>query len=187
MKKYFVIILSLYLFVLACKKNEVESQKTAPQYSDEVTKPQTTEIKNQYKSYMGSWFKILYPENFTAKGSLKSTTSDEGFDSAVFTSPDGKVQFYVFSPQWSGEAKDISLQPNEKLLENTEENKNTVLVKRWTIVAKDGSYTRSYEERIELENNINTIFGIRYSSRFDLEKYKAEYLQFKSSLKQFAD
>lgn len=186
MKRYFIII-SLCVFVLGCKNNEVKPQENVTESSIKVTEPQAIEAKNSYKTFKGAWFEIEYPENFKAEGSLKSSTSDEGFDSATFTSPDGKVQFYVFSPQWNGQPKDISLQPNEKLVEKTEENKNTILVKRWTIVANNGSYNRSYEERIELENNINTIFGVKYSSKSDLEKYKEQYLEFKKSLQQFAD
>ena len=54
----------------------------------------------QTKTYETSWFSAAYPTSFFVKGSLPSTTDEEGFDSALFTSPDGEVEFYVFSPQW---------------------------------------------------------------------------------------
>lgn len=75
--------------------------------------------------------------------SQKSSTSKEGFDSALFTSPDEKVQFYVFSPQWSGEARDISLKNSEIKTEETSKVENGLQIKRWTIKAKDDSYFRS--------------------------------------------
>ena len=55
---------------------------------------------SQTKTFQGAWFEVKYPQDFKAKGSLASETSD-GFDSAIFTSPDGTVSFYVYSPQWS--------------------------------------------------------------------------------------
>lgn len=184
-------ILALGLALFSCQKEQktteignVTAEKTvitSETSKDTVSKPA------EYSVYKGAWFDVQYPSNFKAEGSQKSSTSDEGFDSAIFTSPDGKVQFYVFSPQWSGEAKDISLKENETVSAQTEENKNTVLVKRWTITAKDGSYSRSYEERKEQENNINRVFGIKYASKADLDRYQNEYLHFKNSLVQYAD
>lgn len=184
-------LLSVGLALVSCKKEQKTTAETlAP--ATETVSTQTSEkdtVKSvaKYSVYKGAWFDVEYPSNFTVKPSLKSSTSQDGYDSALFTSPDGKVQFYVFSPQWNGDPADIKLKDGETLKEKTEENKNTVLVKRWTIAANDGSYSRSYEERKELENNVNKIFGIRYSTKEDLDRYKEEYLHFKNSLNQYAD
>jgi hypothetical protein len=55
-----------------------------------------------YKLYKGAWFDIMYPAGFTVRPSIKSSTSAEGYDSVFFASPDGKVEFYISSPQWRG-------------------------------------------------------------------------------------
>ena len=90
----------------------------------------------QSTTYQGAWFEVKYPQDFTAKGSMASETSD-GFDSAIFTSPDKDVSFYVYSPQWSGEVKDISLQSNEKLASTKTDNSDEKSLEWWTIVALD--------------------------------------------------
>lgn len=78
-------------------------------------------IMAQTKTFNGAWFDINYPSNFLAKGSLKSSTSD-GFESAVFKSPDNLVEFYVFSPQWNGEAIDILIDSKEKITSSKSQN-----------------------------------------------------------------
>lgn len=83
-----------------------------------------------YSTYKGAWFDIEYPASFKVENSLKSSTSSEGFDSAFFTSPDGKVQFYIFSPQWSGKPGDIKIQENEKMLETKAETQNGIFYKK---------------------------------------------------------
>lgn len=100
----------------------------------------------QTKTFKGAWFDIKYPAPFTAKGSLKSATSDKGYESAFFESPDHTVEFYVFAPQWSGNPTDISLKNNVKVLSTDTQNTGTQVSRWWTIVAKNGSYTRSYQE-----------------------------------------
>jgi hypothetical protein len=62
-------------------------------------------------AYTGAWFRIQYPSTFTVRPSLHSETTDRGYDSAFFTAPDDSVEFYVFSPQWTGEPTDIALRP----------------------------------------------------------------------------
>jgi len=57
----------------------------------------------------------------------------------------------------------------------------------WTIVAKNGSYTRSYQESSNDDYNVNRVFGIKYKNMAALNKYKKQYEAFKSSLQQFAD
>ena len=143
-------------------------------------------ILAQTKTFNGAWFDINYPSNFIAKGSLKSITSD-GFESAIFKSPDNLVEFYIFSPQWSGEAKDIKLNFKETLSSSKSQINGDLKTKWWTIAAKDGSYLRSYQEKINKSQNTNWVIGIKYKNSSALEKYKKEYALFKSSLKQYAD
>ncbi|MBW8360505.1 MAG: hypothetical protein K0M63_11985 [Weeksellaceae bacterium] len=183
---------SAVVLMTHCTKTEKQNMETAQQDTVQVkevnARAETPKdsLKKVYLRFSGAWFQIEYPGNFTVQPSLRSTTSKEGFDSATFTSPDGKVQFYIFSPQWSGEATDIALKASEKQTDDTSATENGLLVKRWTIQAKDGSYFRSYESSKET-GGVNKVFGIRYASADDLKRYRPEYLHFKNSLEQYAD
>lgn len=140
----------------------------------------------QNKKFEGAWFDIEYPQNFSSTGSLKSSTG-EGYDSAKFTSPDKKVEFYIYSPQWGGDAIDINLKSNEKLLSSESKTNGEFRIKHWTIVAKDGSYTRSYQEKLNINTQSKSVVGIKYINSDAYEKYRKSYIAFKSSLIQYAD
>lgn len=125
--------------LVGCQKNEVKNTQNSSdslvinEVSDTAktaTNSTETKVPATYKKFSGAWFEVEYPETFSADNSLKSYTNSEGFDSAVFTSPDGKVQFYIFSPQWSGEPTDIKVMPGERIKETSEEKKNGLFVKR---------------------------------------------------------
>ncbi|MBH1959501.1 MAG: hypothetical protein I8H68_05275 [Flavobacteriia bacterium] len=179
----------LLLFCNSCNKEVQKNSNSikADSAQIEVTDKKAPGDSKNVKKYKGAWFEIDYPSSFKAVNSLASSTSVEGYDSALFTAPDGKVQFYVFSPQWSGLPTDIELQPHETLVDSASAVQNGLEVERWTIKAKDGSYFRSYESTSETASKINKVFGIKYSSTRDLEQYRETYLMFKKSLEQFAD
>lgn len=188
-----ICVLSAVVLVTNCTKTEKQGLETVQEDTVSLkTVDRTAETENKdsldsgFRKYSGAWFQIEYPANFTVQPSLRSTTSKEGFDSATFTSPDDRVQFYIFSPQWSGEAADIKVQSNEKQTEVTSATENGLLIRRWTIQAKDDSYLRSYESSAET-GGINKVFGIKYASAADLKRYRTEYLHFKNSLEQYAD
>lgn len=190
LKNINIAILFCGLFLCSCKKeteNRSLDNSAKPAAVDILTK---TEQKTPvtYSTYKGAWFDIEYPSDFKAENSQKSSTSSEGYDSAIFTSQDGKVQFYVFSPQWSGEPTDISLDKNnEEQIDFSEEKKGDITIKRWLIEANNGSYHRAYEETIDKLSNTNKVFGIIYSPDHYKDEYREEYLHFKKSLKQYAD
>lgn len=140
----------------------------------------------QTKIFKGAWFDIKYPSSFKAKGSLKSSSA-EGFESAFFESSDRLVEFYVFSPQWSGVPSDISLKETEKLSSTKTEINGSQITIWWTITAKNGSYIRSYQEKKDESLNINWVVGIKYKNQIAYNKYKTQYSAFKASLKQYAD
>lgn len=142
----------------------------------------------KWRTYKGAWFEIKYPAGFTARPSLKSLSFKGKFDSAFFTSADGAVEFYVFSPQWDGTPSDIELDSlKENPLSHDEQNQGSVRIRRVTVVAKDSSYTRAFEETENTELNIKRVFGIRYRDQKAYDKYRQAYLAFKRSLRQFAD
>ena len=142
--------------------------------------------EQKWRTYKGAWFEINYPSSFTVKPSQKSKTKQEGYDSVYFISPDNNVEFYVFSPQWNGEARDIEINPNiESLIDqNTDKSKSKAI--RWfTAKAKDNSYLRAVSD--ETIDNTRLVFGIKYKNKAIYDKYHNDYIVFKKSLRQFAD
>ena len=145
------------------------------------------EIEASFKVYEGAWFRILYPENFTPRPSLVSTSAD-GHDSVFFRSPDGRVELYVCSPQWGRDTPDIALDETvEMLVSEASVERGIDIVRSWTIVAKDGSYTRSYEETASADGTTRLVFGFRYTDVAAHERYVPVYTKFKESLEQYAD
>ena len=142
-----------------------------------------------WNTYKGAWFEIKYPPGFKAKSSLPETASSGRYDSAFFISPDGAVEFYVFSPQWNGVPFDIAIDPETEEIEaqKTDNRKDGTIVKQYTISAKNGGYLRSYIDTEYVPQNTRTVFGIKFSNRHSYDKYKSWYHAFKDSLVQFAD
>ncbi len=169
-----------------------------------------------WATYTGAYFTAKYPPGFKPRGSLRPSVSpappgSEPYESAFFASPDGLVEFYVFSPQWDGEPTDIILRPEtEELVATRTETKewpyckdaagrDMVLRTRatWvTIKAKDGSYTRSYVDIRHVYAYVGEsddyiisrrTFGFKYASRTAYNRYRDRYLSFQQSLCQYAD
>lgn len=154
--------------------------------------------------YQGFYFDIEYPENFTSKPTTP-TTVDNGkiyiqTDEAYFTSPDGTIEFFVYSPLWAKNPETyLTIAPTEEVInEKTEEIKENERpgqygdkIIRWvTIKAKDGSYYRSFistKEQIGTESDLHHVFGIKYQNNESYEKYREVYIAFKESLRQYAD
>jgi hypothetical protein len=164
-------------------KEELNEKEQANSDQNTVTSDNT---QSEEGIYHGAWFDINYPKHFKAKGSMRSSTGD-GFDSATFTSPDNSVEFYVFSPQWNGEPTDIALKPTETTSSSRSDNSNSKEIEWWTIEAKDKSYTRSYQKTTDKSSNTIYVIGLKYEDQNSYNKYKNQYLDFKSSLVQFAD
>ena len=55
------------------------------------------------------------------------------------------------------------------------------------IVAKDGSYSRSYEEIASADGTTRLVFGFRCTDAVAHERYVPVYTKFKESLEQYAD
>jgi hypothetical protein len=149
--------------------------------------------EGNWSTYKGAWFEIKYPPGFKVKPGQKSATSQEGYDSAYFVSPDQNVVFYVFSPQWQGKAReaDIEINPNRELLieQNVTKEKdqagNIKTIRTLLVKAKDNSYLRAIKD--ETTDTTRLVFGIKYKSKEFYNKYYNDYLTFKKSLSQFAD
>lgn len=136
------------------------------------------------KTYKGAWFSIKYPANFTVKPQQQSS-SGEGYDAVSFISPNNLVEFYVFSPQWSGEPQWIKRREGEKQTSYKQAHEGKKIV---TYVTRQGNgYIRSYADIRDPESNTRWTFGFRYKNQSVYNQYRSLYLQFKQSLKQFAD
>jgi hypothetical protein len=139
------------------------------------------------QTFEGAWFRIAYPDGFVASGSLPGATAD-GYDSAFFREPSGRVEFYVYSPQWGGEARDAALDPLRERLVAANESRSATRIVRWsTYRAADGSYARSLEDSRSLDNTEVRVFAIKYRTQADLDEYRDEYQAFKNSLEAYAD
>jgi hypothetical protein len=148
-----------------------------------------------FPTYCGRWFTINYPSSFFATPRSPIGQFEEykfiETDEARFTSPDGSVEFFVFSPQWGGDPNGYLIQQsNEKLVSSSEEKANSdepfSVSHHWvTYEDKEGKYTRSYHSLIT--ESAHHVFGVKYTNRKMYERYKAAYLAFKKSLQQFAD
>lgn len=147
--------------------------------------------EQKWITYKGAWFEIKYPSGFTVKPAGKSTTNLVGYDSVYFISPDNNVEFYVFSPQWKGEAKEIEINPNiEKLIDQniakeTNQFGQSKTIRVFTAKAKDDSYLRAVRD--ETTDDTRLIFGIKYKNKEMYNKYYNDYILFKKSLRQIAD
>lgn len=141
-----------------------------------------------WPTYKGAWFSIKYPPGFRVKPSIKSRDSITGYDSVFFVSPDQEVEFYVFSPHWSGEPGDIKINPHheikvsEKLDKKGNKTINAVMVKE-----KEGKYYRSWIDIQDNLSNTRLVFGIKYKDQAAYDKYRQKYLIFQKSLQQFSD
>ena len=145
-------------------------------------------VSKYVSDFKGAWFDIKYPSDFTVKPSIKSSTSTKGYDSVWFASKDGSVEFYVFSPQWNGNPVDIELKPNiEEYVSKKEEKGKNKIIKFVTIRALDNTYFKSYVDTENTALNTRLVFGIKYRSQKDYDKYKQYYINFKKSLRQYAD
>jgi hypothetical protein len=142
--------------------------------------------QSRWQTYKGAYFDIRYPADFRVKGSQR--TDGERYDSAFFTAPDGSVEFYVFSPIWNGDPQDIEIdEGTESYVSRNTQNQGGIKIRRATIRARDGSYTRSFEDRENTNTNNRTVFGIKYRDQTAYDKYRQTYLAFKKSIKQYAD
>jgi len=139
-------------------------------------------------TFKGAWFEIAVPPSFTTIPSMKSSTATAKYDSAVFRSPDGKVEFYIFSPQWKGDPSDIAIDPSrEKQSFSRTETSRLRTVTWFPIEAKDGSYTRTYQDTRSNDGSVRWVVGVKYSDQAAFNAYRDQYTNFKKSLRQFAD
>lgn len=212
-------VLALMISFSSCQKQEAPKEKevTPPVVKEEKMEETKNEEEmkkeieddeedkeSEMATYEGHWFTVKYPKEFTASpttpmAEFRSVQQEEGTptrtfvdtDEATFTSPEGEVVFYVFSPQWGGEPDYLLVKDTEKLVEEkmSEEGKDgDKKTLKWGIIAaKDGSYTRSYLSTKMYDDTVHYVVGIQYEDQAAYDDYKEEYEAFKKSLVQYAD
>ena len=137
-------------------------------------------------TYQGAWFDIDYPRGFRALERERSGSAS-GYDSASFLSPDGSIEFFVYSPQWSGTTYWTSLGPGETEASRTQSVEGNLHYTRVMITGPGGAYQRAWVEVRDTLTNTNHIFGIKYADQAAYDRYRDAYLHFKDSLVQYAD
>lgn len=147
----------------------------------------TTGVALADQSFKGAWFSISYPDSFVAVPGVASTTGD-GVDSARFRGPQGRVEFYVYSPQAGGSAQDLAADIRTEQQIETRQSESAARTAHWTsYAARDGSYLRSVEEVRTKDGLQARVFSIRYRSAADLAAFRDDYARFKASLQQYQD
>lgn len=144
----------------------------------------------KWSRYKGCWFEISYPSQFkpVVRDSCATGGKDHGRgDGASFVSPDGKVEFYVYSPQWSGKPGWVSLRPGEKETARRVAKSADRTVTFVTVRGPKASYVRSWADTVENNSRVRFTFGLKYRDESTRKKHADEYERFKKSLKQFAD
>jgi hypothetical protein len=141
-------------------------------------------------TFRGAYFEIKHPKDFVAKP-LDAKVAKEA-SAATFSSPDGAMTFYIFSPQWGGDAPSIALDTSREVeaSRKAEKGKSSGVEGKYTwttIAAKDKSYTRIYQDFLATDGSIHWVIGMKYKSDAVLQQYKSQYAAFKTSLRQLSD
>ena len=148
----------------------------------------TLSVCAQKKDFYGSHFAVKYPANFTAEGSMPSEHNDDTYVSAVFTSPDKKVSFYIYSPDTPATPTDITIKEGfGELLapSGNKKTKNKVYATSF-YEPKDG-LTHSYLITCDENNQIIKVVGRRYKTIKDLNASNKIYDEFKKSFQLTVD
>ncbi|MCU0847557.1 MAG: hypothetical protein MUD12_06685 [Spirochaetes bacterium] len=142
----------------------------------------------KWRVFRGAWFEIKYPPGFTARPSIKSPSAENGFDSAFFTSGDGTVEFYVYSPQWNGSPTDILPDPStEKVVSSKTVKSGDGKTVMTAIRAADGSHVRYINDTEDAGSNTRLVFGLKCRDDAACGKFRRGYERFRKSLVRFGD
>lgn len=142
-----------------------------------------------WTTFQGTYFEVGVPPGFVAK----PETDDAGNVNTVkLWNSKLKVEFAVFSPQWSGEAPFKQANPATEVVEDSETKKSGMNTSEsLTIHAKDKSYIRfvlSQDFNDEANSsNTNKTFGIRVPDMKVYKEVRDLYVKWKGTLVQLAD
>ena len=149
------------------------AQTTPPPTQTTPPPASTGWLKHTRDSGMGFDYSFSYPSSFEVY---------EG-DGTRISSPDQSVTFYVYvDPIFSDQLNpEIGVLSSYEHIQAREQKGNTTW---YTIVANDGTYSRSYVITNDSKPGVyvRKVLGIEYNSQSDYNRYKQQYLQFKKSL-----
>jgi len=140
-----------------------------------------------WQTFRGNYFIIGVPPGFVA-----TPQGDPGgggrHDEVSLWNAELSVEFYVYSPQWNGEALIMEVGTRAEELTSSESKRTgNIEEKQLTITALDKSYTRFVVSLTNVAENTNKTFGIRVPNVKVYERIRPTYVTWKKSLTQFAD
>lgn len=140
-----------------------------------------------WKIFKGAFFEIGVPPGF-----IVNPVKANGQVNAVrLVNETLNVEFMVFSPQWDGEAPFKKPSDNEKLVSREVKKGAKTTSEDIAIEAKDGSYTRFVLSQTFGDDadgsHTNKTFGIKVRNMESYKKIRTLYVQWKTTLTQFAD
>ena len=139
-----------------------------------------------FAAFKGAWFSIKYPVGFKAiLRDRGATTTGNACDGASFVSPDGLVEFYVYSPQWRGQSQWLFKRSGERAGPRSTQSGKLAHITYLTFTGP--GYTRAYVDYQSPDGATRWGFGIKYKSQAAYNAYRPLYLKFKQSLEQYAD
>lgn len=143
-------------------------------------------IPKGWGTFEGAFFEIGVPPGFVAK----PISSNGQIDAVVLVNSKLKVEFMVYSPQWSGDAPFKVAGAGEKVVSNKVKQAGKETAEDISIEARDGSYTRyvlcqAYVDEAQATHT-SKAFGLKLFKGHSAE-YKPLYAQWKNTLSQFAD
>lgn len=151
--------------------------------------------KLNWPTYKGAWFAINYPKGFQPRPSIQSPTSETGYDSVFFVSPDQKTIFYVFSPKETGDPSDIALNPQREMEIDRKLTRNKKGYDLAVTIVERPTKARSVGKSRQKDKYIRYIFGTQnltglttrtfcamYRDSKSRAKYKDDFQKFRASL-----
>ncbi len=151
--------------------------------------PARAEQTAGWTTFRGTYFEVGVPPGFVAK---PETDEAGNVNTVKLWNSKLKVEFAVFSPQWSGVAPFKQANPASEVLEDSETKKSGMNTSEsLTIRAKDKSYIRfvlSQDFNDEANSShTNKTFGIRAPDMKVYKDVRDLYVKWKGTLVQLAD
>ena len=183
---FFALCTFLYISGMASPcllaQTAVKKNKKSPSTSTKSAKESPL-----YEAYRGTWFGLYFPRDWHVRPSLRDDARGAD-DSVFFTALDSAAEFYVYCPRYSGKPTDIEIdRTTEEQISQTIEEKDGVRIRTVRIKAKDGSYTRIFEDTVAFIAGRRLTFGFKFRDSVALAKYDSAYVYFKSSFRKFTD
>jgi hypothetical protein len=183
-------VLGLFMLAPFGEFNAIAQNAPAAMRGESKPAPSASKASAETSNFRGNYFEIKYPKDFTARP-LDAKIAKEA-NAATFTSPDGAMSFYIYSPQWGGDAPNIALDASKEVevSRKADKGKSSGVEGKYTwisIAAIDKSYTRIYQDFMANDQSIHWVIGMKYKSDAVLQQYKTQYAAFKASLKQLGD